>query len=98
RFRSINGLHQEKKWVRIQPNVDHDWINQRDPVFEHFVSVGDKKDDAALTVFASYSSGLKTGRDLWCYNFSGAAVGENLRRMVEFYNRQATAFAKTGAT
>jgi predicted helicase len=44
-FQSFNGLHREKKWQRIRPNASHDWINQRDPAFEAFVSIGDKKDD-----------------------------------------------------
>ncbi len=93
-FQSINGLHREKKWQRIQPNASHDWINQRDPAFEKFVSVGDKKDDEAKTVFENYSSGLKTCRDVWCYNFSKAAVTANMQRMIAFFNTQVEGFAK----
>lgn len=97
-FGSLNGLHRERKWQRIQPNESHDWINQRDPAFERFVSLGDKKDDEVRTVFESYSSGLKTGRDLWCYNFARDTVAENMRRMVEFYDGQVTDFAATKPT
>ena len=93
-FKSVSGLHREKKWQRIQPNKSHDWINQRDPAFETFVSIGDKKDDSAKTVFESYSRGLETARDAWCYNFSKAAVAANIGRMIGFYNEQVTAFAK----
>ena len=93
-FQSFNGLHREKKWQRIRPNDSHDWINQRDPAFEAFVSIGDKKDDNAKTVFVSYSRGLETARDAWCYNFSAAAVSTNISRMIGFYNEQVGRFAK----
>lgn len=93
-YQSINGLHREKKWKPIQPNDAHDWINQRDPAFEKFVSVGDKKDDAAKTVFENYSSGLKTCRDAWCYNFSETSITSSMRRMVAFFNSQVEGFAK----
>jgi predicted helicase len=39
-FESINGIQKEKKWKLIRPNDSHDWINQRDPAFETFVSLG----------------------------------------------------------
>ncbi len=93
-YNGLNGLHQERKWVRLQPNTNHDWINQRDPVFERFVSLGDKKDDAAQTVFESYSCGVKTCRDAWCYNFSRSGVEENMKRMVAFYEEQMASFAQ----
>ncbi len=87
-FGSLNGLHRERKWMQLQPNVDHDWINQRDPAFERFVSLGDKKDDEAKTVFESYSRGLATSRDSWCYNFSEISVKRNLQSMISFYEEQ----------
>ena len=90
----LNGLHKEKKWRRIQPNDRHDWINQRDPAFETFVSLGDKKDETAKTVFELYSQGVLTSRDKWCYNFSRQAVATQMRRMIEFYNSEVARFAK----
>ena len=92
-FQSINGLHREKKWKNIQPNASSDWINQRDPAFEKFVSIGDKKDDDARTVFETYSRGLETARDAWCYNFSQAGLSANIARMIRFYNEQVDEFA-----
>ena len=91
-FQSLNGLHREKKWQRIKPNASHDWINQRDPAFEKFVSLGDKKDDTAKTVFETHSSGLKTNRDSWCYNFSASAVALHMKQMIEFYNGEVDRF------
>ncbi len=91
-FKSINGLHQEKKWRRIKPNTDADWINQRDPAFEAFIPLGDKSSPTSLTFFENYSQGVLTSRDAWCYNFSEEAVAQNIQRMIEFYTEQVAAF------
>lgn len=96
-FRSLNGLHRERKWVNLRPNINHDWINQRDPAFECFVSLGDKKDDEAKTVFESYSRGLETARDTWCYNFSTNSLSANIQKTVGFFNDQVNGFAKLSA-
>jgi predicted helicase len=96
-FQSIEGIRREKKWTLIHTNANHDWINQRDPAFETFVSLGDKKDDSSLLVFDTYSSGMKTNRDVWCYNFSRAAVESNMRRMIDFCNGEMKRFAKATA-
>jgi predicted helicase len=93
-FGSINGIYREKKWQRITPNDSHDWINQRDPAFETFISLGDKKDEDAKTFFESYSRGIATSRDAWCYNFSKTLVTANMGRMVAFYSKQVQGFAQ----
>ena len=91
-LQSLNGLHRERKWERILPNASHDWINQPDPAFENFVSLGDKKDDGAKVVFETYSRGLETARDAWCYNFSSTVLGANMAKMIRFYNEQVDGF------
>jgi predicted helicase len=50
--------------------ADYDWINQRDPAFEKYITLGDKKGDDARIFFKNYSQGVLTSRDAWCYNFS----------------------------
>ena len=76
------------QWETITPNEKHDWINQRGDTFDTFISLGDKKDDKAETFFDNYSSGLKTNRDAWCYNFSSKRLAGNMERMIKFYNEQ----------
>ncbi len=95
-FQSVNGIHRVKGWRSIHPNGSHDWINQRDEVFEEFISLGDKKDDCATTIFENYSLGLSTNRDAWVYNFSRVALGTNMLRMIGFYNEQVAGFSKLG--
>ena len=30
-------------WEKITPNAEYDWINKRDPTFDKFIPLGDKK-------------------------------------------------------
>ncbi|MCW9680502.1 DEAD/DEAH box helicase family protein, partial [Dolichospermum planctonicum UHCC 0167] len=80
------------QWESITPNNDYDWINQRNNTFESFISLGDKKDKTAKTIFDLYSPGIVTSRDAWCYNFSTQALEDNMSRMINFYNQQAEEF------
>lgn len=66
-FHSINNV----EWKELQPNEKHDWINQRDGVFDTMIYMGNSKDKLKNTFFNSYySNGLKTNRDALCYNSS----------------------------
>jgi predicted helicase len=94
RFASVAGIEKVEKWTTLQPNDDHDWINQRDPAFEKFMPIGDKSSDDAETVFSLYSRGLETSRDAWCYNFSVDKLAKNIGQMISFYNTQVEGFAK----
>ncbi|MDB9491192.1 DEAD/DEAH box helicase family protein [Dolichospermum circinale CS-534/05] len=80
------------KWQEITPNENYDWINQRNDDFESFISLGDKKDKAAKTIFDWYSLGIATSCDSWCYNFSKINVSGNMTRMIDFYNQQVKAY------
>lgn len=93
RFQNINGIRDAKAWLLIEPNANHDWINQRDPVFEAFVSIGDKSNETNV-VFEDYSSGVKTNRDSWCFNFSRATTESAMRRMIDFFNVQVDGFSR----
>lgn len=81
-------------WRTIRPNDSHDWINQRDPAFDAFLPLGDKSDPTQATVFETYSQGILTARDTWAYGFSRKALGENMARMIGFYNEQVDGFKK----
>jgi predicted helicase len=81
------------KWQEINPNENHDWINQRHNDFESFISLGDKKDTTTKTIFDVYSMGVKTNRDTWVYNFTSEKLSQNMMRMIDFYNEQVTEYA-----
>ncbi|WP_363267351.1 type ISP restriction/modification enzyme [Okeania sp. SIO2B3] len=82
------------QWQEIIPNENYDWINQRSDNFESFISLGDKKNATTKTIFDVYSSGVKTNRDNWVYNFSHQSVVDNMTRMIDFYNQQVEGFKK----
>ncbi|MEI6064205.1 MAG: type ISP restriction/modification enzyme, partial [Pseudanabaena sp. ELA748] len=84
-FTSIN-------WDSLLPNDSQDWINQRDPAFDKFIVLGDKKGTSEKTIFSSYSLGVSTNRDNWAYNFSRQEVINNMTRMIDFYNSQVEYF------
>ena len=84
-FTSIN-------WDSLLPNDSQDWINQRDPEFDEFISIGDKTDKSSKSIFDVYSNGVKTNRDNWIYNFSRQDLTVNMSKMIDFYNSQVEDF------
>jgi predicted helicase len=84
KFRSISKI----PWQKIRPNAEHDWINQRDPVFDRFIKIGDKKDKFGKVLFTNYSLGLNSNRDIWVYNYSNLRVEKNVSYLVNNYNSQ----------
>lgn len=90
---SINGIAKFNMWQSIIPDQYCDWLNQRDDKFNDYIEIGNKKDKNALTVFESYSAGLKTNRDAWCYNFSKDKLIINMNNMIDFYNSEINRFS-----
>lgn len=92
KFASIGGIEAAGKWGRITPNAKHDWINHRDEAFGKFTGLGKSEDGDGQVYFENYSSGVKTNRDPWCYNFSRSQVEANMRRMIAFFNEEVRRF------
>lgn len=84
--RSILGS--AMNWTHIRPNAQGDWLNQRNDIFGSFIPIGDKdnKDNKQTFFVPYYSSGLKTQRDAWCYNFSQARLRQNIQSTLDYYN------------
>ena len=91
-FGSISGITAANSWEHITPDVHNDWLAQRDESFSEFINLGDKKDKTAVTIFENYSSGVKTNRDSWCYNYSKKKLADNIKGMVDFYNAEVDRF------
>lgn len=81
----ISGI----KWAQLTPDEHGDWINHRTEGYEQYMPMGDKetkgKEDSK-TIFQMLSNGVKTNRDVWCYNFSAAQLDNNIRRFLTNYN------------
>ena len=89
---SISGITERQGWQEIVPDGFNDWLNQRDPNFDNYISLGDKKDKDVVTVFETFSLGIATNRDAWVYNFSGSLLQKNMRNMIDFYNSEVSRF------
>lgn len=77
----INAISQE-----VIPDKYNDWINQRDDSFYDFMILGDKKDKSSTQIFKTYSLGVVTNRDAWCYNFSRKELYKNMKTTIDYYN------------
>ena len=78
-FSSINGID----WNKITPDDNNDWINQRDPNYQKYISiVGDEE-----SPFLSNAVGVVTSRDIWVTGFSKEKIIKNTEYMVENYNK-----------
>ena len=74
----------------ITPNEAHDWINQRDGLFETYIALEpDKKfNQQSRTVFTLNSMGVGSSRDTWVYNSSAVSLASNMQLTIDFYNEQ----------
>ena len=82
-FNSITNI----PWQIINPNDKHDWINQRDGVFDGLIPIIDKSHKNTFFEKCT-TNGLKTGRDNWTYNFSQISLKNNMQLSVNYYNEQ----------
>lgn len=89
-FKSIKGI----TWSKITPNDEGDWINHRSSEFDNFIQLGDKLSENPSAIFEMYSSGIKTNRDAWCYNFSLKMMQSKMQNMIQFYNSEADRFVE----
>lgn len=84
-------------WDTITPNKKGEWINQSSDHFDTYPPIGDKsKGRASAPIFTTYSAGLKTNRDAWCYNSSVNEVSTNIIRSIDFYNSEVGRIADIG--
>lgn len=94
-FTSINGITEADGWTVITPDDHGDWLRQRDDSFSQFIVMGDKeKGSKQPVIFASYSAGVKTQRDAWCYNASKPKLLSNLARTIDTYNSERQRYQK----
>ena len=89
-------------WRPIQPDARHTWLTEGlHAGFDTFIPMGTKvakaqKGEATGVMFKTYSSGVKTNRDAWAYNFNREALTENMKGMIETYNEQVFKWERRG--
>ncbi len=81
-------------WQEIEPDKNHNWLNEgMKSEFATFISIGNKeaksdKNQDVETIFKTFSTGIKTNRDTWAYNFDKNELAKNIKTTIEFYNEQ----------
>ncbi|EUJ10546.1 putative helicase [Methylophilaceae bacterium 11] len=85
-YKSIKGIT-SNEWLNVTPDKHNDWINKRDQNFEKYLSLGDKKRKDIPVLFKTYSRGVATNRDAWCYSFSKNTLQKNISNTIDFYNQ-----------
>lgn len=93
-FKSINGIF-KNDLKKIAPDEYHDWVNQRDPNFDSYISMGDKKNRHVITLFENYSLGVVTNRDPWSYNFSLLILQNNINLLINTFNKEVVRYQQS---
>jgi predicted helicase len=88
-LKDISGVN----WQLLQQNLEGDWVDQRNPDFEKFCALGNKKDNGAEAVFSFYTQGVLTARDVWTYNMNSKELNSNMARMIDAYNNNRLKYA-----
>lgn len=90
KFRSVAGRSLD--WQIIESTAKHDWINQRDGLFDSMIPINPIKryDSNTHSFFSAEILGVSTGRDSWVYNFSELRCNESIRKFIAEYNSSVT--------
>lgn len=80
-------VERDPDWTAIRPDEHGDWLEKRDDSFTQFIPMGvqDGTRKTPLGMFRTWSQGVKTNRDAWCYNFRAATVRESMKKTVATY-------------
>lgn len=90
-FASIAGITEADSWKTIIPDEHGDWLNLRNSSFDDYIIMGEKG-TAKNKLFIKHSAGVKTQRDLWCFNSSKIELTSNMKNMIYFYNSEVERF------
>lgn len=87
-----NKNHGKLPFATIHPNKHGDWISIRNDKFSTYIPIECEKKYTidAHSYYNTFSCGLKTQRDPWCYNYSKQIVEQVAHKMVDYYNQQRT--------
>ena len=79
-FSSIKNI----EWAKITPDDNNDWINQRDPNYQKYVSISGNQHSP----FIINAIGVGTNRDSWVIGFNKNNVIYNSKKMIHNYNSE----------
>jgi predicted helicase len=93
-YSSVDGISAAAQWRSITPDTHGDWIKQRDESFARHMAAGSKKGEETA-IFETFSLGVVTARDAWCFNSSKEALTNNTTRLIAAYNDERSRFHKS---
>jgi predicted helicase len=79
-------------WTRIEPNEQHDWVNQRDQSWYVLKSLTATEIEDGI--FKIDSNGLVTNRDAWAYNSSQGVLLAKMGSMIDVFNSEVERYRK----
>lgn len=81
-------------WQTIEPTDRHDWINQRDGLFDTLIPLPPSKkfDTKSQSVFSTVAIGIGTNRDSWSINYSDISLAKNIAILISGYNSEKDAY------
>jgi len=95
RFGSISGITEADGWQVVEPDLNGSWLNQGEIDFEQFIPMPDKE-RSGDGLFPIYSAGMKTNRDIWCYDSSKSALSLRLGKSIDFFNKLDPSYSPRG--
>ncbi len=81
-------IDRDPDWETLAQDRHGDWLDKRDDSWYDFAPSGLQKLKTPLGVWSIWSSGLKTQRDAWCWNYSSQELKVNVTRLVEDTNKE----------
>lgn len=74
-------------WNKVHPDLNNDWINQRDESYSSFKSLYDES-DLNNSIFKKQITGVYPGRDNWIVCFNKDKAQENAEKLIDNYNSE----------
>lgn len=94
-----DAVDHDPEWTTLDQDKHGDWLDQRDDSYLSFIPMGVQEGVKKLPtgLFSTWSAGVKTNRDAWCYNSRRDVVEANMRRTVETYNSELDRWREAGS-
>ncbi|MBU4486542.1 MAG: N-6 DNA methylase, partial [Candidatus Delongbacteria bacterium] len=94
KFRFV--ANEELPWIELKPNEHGDWINERNDLFDTFIPIQPeiKFNTSTHSFFVVNSLGILSSRDSWVYNSNMNEIKNNMKKFIDFYNKEVTNFLK----
>ena len=92
KFRSVDSRTLD--WQIIEPTSKHDWINQRDGLFDTLLPIFPSKKFlvSSQSFFNTVAIGVGTNRDSWDINYSSLNLSKNINTLIAGYTDETNSF------